>query len=115
MGTGDTEEELLMWIFALAAGTVAAVVDTASMIPLPFPSSEQKRQAMTAAFIERFFLGFIIGPVASGLNANGILIGVALGIGTSIGTAIITKTWAPIIVMGLITGLGVGITYEIIY
>lgn len=46
-----------MWIFALAAGSVAAVVDAASMIPLPFPSSVQKRQAMTAAFVERFFLG----------------------------------------------------------
>ncbi len=87
-------------------------MDSAVMIPLDFPSVEAKRRAMTAAFIERFFLGFIVGPVAAGLDANGILIGVLVGMGTSVGTAIITRTWAPIIAVGLITGAGVGIAYE---
>ncbi|MDP3984092.1 MAG: hypothetical protein Q8Q52_03690 [Acidimicrobiia bacterium] len=104
-----------MWLFALVAGIVAAVIDTATMIPLEFPSTQQKRQAMTAAFIDRFFLGFIVGPVASGLDTNGLLIGAFLGIGTSVGTAIITKTWAPIVIMGLLTGIGVGIGYELIF
>jgi len=104
-----------MWVFAFTAGFSAAVVDTATMIPLQFPSPQERRQAMTAAFVERFFLGFIVGPLAAGLDANGIVIGAVVGIGTSVGAAIITKTWAPIIIMGLITGLGVGIAYELIF
>ena len=104
-----------MWVFAFVAGFSAAVVDTATMIPLRFPSPHEKRQAMTAAFVERFFLGFIVGPLAAGLDTNGIFIGAIIGIGTSIGTAIITKTWAPIIIMGLITGLGVGLAYELLF
>jgi len=49
-----------MWAFALVAGIAAAVIDTATMIPLEFASTREKRQAMTAAFIDRFFLGFIV-------------------------------------------------------
>lgn len=51
---------MLMWAFAFVAGIAAAVIDTATMIPLEFASTREKRQAMTAAFIDRFFLGFIV-------------------------------------------------------
>jgi len=104
-----------VWIFSLVAGVAAAIVDTGVMIPLEFPTIDAKRQAMVAAFIERFFLGFMVGPVAAGLGANAIAIGALLGVGTSLGTSIITRTWAPIIGMGLITGILVGVAYELIF
>jgi hypothetical protein len=104
-----------MWLFAVVAGLVAAVVDTAVMIPLEFPTGAEKREAMTAAFVERFVLGFVIGPVAAGLDVNGVAIGATLGLAASLGPAIITKTWAPILAMGLVTGLGVGIAYQLVY
>ncbi|MFZ0493568.1 MAG: hypothetical protein WAM81_10290 [Acidimicrobiia bacterium] len=104
-----------MWIFSLLAGVAAAVVDTGVMVPLEFPTADAKRQAMIAAFIERFFLGFMIGPVAAGLGANGIAIGALLGVGASLGTSIITRTWAPIIGMGFVTGILVGVAYELVF
>ncbi len=104
-----------MWTFALTAGLAAAVVDVATMIPLPFPGKKERVQAMSAAFIERGFLGFVIGPAAAGLGVNGLALGVALGVGFSIPTSIITRTWAPIIAMGAITGLGVGLAYELVF
>jgi hypothetical protein len=85
------------------------------MLPLEFDSAAEKRQAITGAFVERFFLGFLIGPAASGLGVNGIIIGALLGVGLSLGTALITKTWAPILGMGLLTGIAVGIAYEIAF
>lgn len=90
-----------MWSFALVAGLLLAVIFTALMIPLPFPTPQEKRTAMGAAFLERFWHGFIIGPVASGLGANGILVGAVLGLGLSIPTAVITKSYIPVIPLGL--------------
>jgi len=104
-----------MWLFALTAGLIVGTVDTLVMVPLPFPSREAKRTAMTAAFIERFFLGFVVGPVAAGLDANGILVGAALGLGFSVPTALITKSYVPIIALGLVGGVAVGVAYVVVY
>jgi len=104
-----------MWTFALLAGLIVGTADTLVMIPLPFPSREDKRTAMIAAFIERFFLGFVVGPVAAGLDANAILVGAVLGLGLSVPTALITKFYVPIIALGLLGGVTVGIAYVIAF
>ena len=104
-----------MWLFALIAGLIVGTVDTLVMVPLPFPSPEAKRTAMIAAFIERFFLGFVVGPVAAGLDANGILVGAVLGLGFSVPTALVTKSYVPIIALGLVGGVAVGVAYVVVY
>jgi hypothetical protein len=57
--------------FSLTAGLLCAVVDTASMIPLAFPTQRDKRVAMTSAFVEHFVLGPTIGPVTRALGGRG--------------------------------------------
>jgi hypothetical protein len=98
--------------FALAAGLACAVVDTALMLPLTFPTGRDKRVAMTAAFIERFVLGLTVGPVTRTLGGRGLVIGPAYGLLASIPSAMITGTRAPILAMGAVNGLAVGAAYD---
>ena len=85
------------------------------MIKLDAPSPREKREAMAAAFLERFFTGFVIGPAAKGLGASGLLIGALLGIGFSVPTALITRAYLPIVAMGTVGGLAVGLAYVLVY
>jgi hypothetical protein len=101
--------------FAVVAGLVAALVAVASMLPLRFPSRHDKRVAVAAAAADRFFLGLVVGPAAAGLNVNGLLIGAVLGLGLSIGSALVTKSYAPILVLGTLLGAGVGLAYELVF
>ena len=98
--------------FALAAGLACAVVDTALMLPLTFPTRRDKRVAMTAAFVERFVLGLTVGSVARTLGGRGLVIGPAYGLLASIPSAMITGTRPPILVMGAVNGLAVGVAYD---
>jgi hypothetical protein len=74
------------------------------MIPL---AMEDKRTAMAGAFVNRFAIGFAIGatnlPVAHWLS--GLLFGVLL----SLPEAIITKAWIPIMALGAIGGIVIGL------
>ena len=70
---------------------------------------------MAAAFVERFLTGFVIGPVARGLGASGILIGVLLGLGLSIPPALIARAYIPILAIGTGGGLAVGLAYGLVY
>jgi hypothetical protein len=98
--------------FALTAGLACAVIDTALMLPLTFPTGRDKRVAMTAAFVERFVLGLTVGPVTRALGGRGLLVGPAYGLLASIPSALITGTWAPILAMGALNGLAVGAAYD---
>lgn len=73
------------------------------MIPLEFTD---KRAALTGAFINRFGRGFAIGAACLPLPdwATGIIFGILL----SLPDAIITKTYAPILILGAIGGLIIG-------
>jgi len=101
--------------FSLIAGLAFGAVSAGSMIKLEAPSARQKREAMAAAFLERFFTGFAIGPVARGLGANGLLVGALLGIGFSVPTALVTRAYLPIVAMGTVGGLAVGLAYVLVY
>jgi hypothetical protein len=74
------------------------------MLPLTFPD---KTAALTGAFFNRFAIGFVIGaarlPVPNW--ANGLIFGILL----SLPDAIITKAYAPIMILGAVGGLIIGL------
>jgi hypothetical protein len=104
-----------MLVFSLVAGLAFGTVSAGSMVKISAPSLRQKREAMAAAFVDRFLIGFVIGPVAEGLNANGLLIGALLGLGLSVPSALITRAYLPILAMGTVGGLAVGVAYVLVY
>ena len=85
-------------------GLVYGVLSAASMIPLPFPD---KTAALTGAFLNRFAIGFVIGAARLPLPqwAQGLVFGILL----SLPDAIITKAYAPILILGAIGGLVIGV------
>ncbi len=84
-------------------GLVYGVLSAASMIPLSFPD---KRAALLGAFLNRFSIGFVIGPTA--LPLPGWLSGLVLGLLLSLADAIITKAHAPILILGAVGGTLIG-------
>jgi hypothetical protein len=91
---------LLGAICGLVYGAAAA----AAMLPLQF---SDKRAALLGAFLNRFAIGFVIGaahlPVPAW--AQGLIFGVLL----SLPDAIITKAFAPILILGAVGGLIIGV------
>ncbi len=85
-------------------GLVYGALSAASMLPLTFPD---KTAALTGAFLNRFAIGFVIGaarlPVPNW--ANGLIFGILL----SLPDAIITKAYAPILILGALGGLIIGL------
>lgn len=88
----------------IIAGTAFGIIDILLMIPLPI---ENKLMAMIGAFINRFAIGFFIAnseiPVPSWIK--GLLTGLLL----SLPDAITTKTYIPIIGIGAVGGLIIGL------
>ncbi|WP_448701321.1 hypothetical protein ACFGVR_04050 [Mucilaginibacter sp. AW1-3] len=82
------------------AGLIFGVV---SIIPMFFIKFENKTNAITASFISRFAIGFIIFNIELPIPgwAKGALVGVVL----SLPDALVTKQYAPILGLGLIGGL----------
>jgi hypothetical protein len=85
-------------------GLVYGALSAASMIPLSFPD---KAAALTGAFLNRFAIGFVIGAARLSLPswAHGLVFGILL----SLPDAIITKAYAPILILGAIGGLVIGV------
>ena len=91
-------------ILGLICGVVFGIIDILIMLPMAF---EDKKAALAGAFVNRFSIGFVVGaadlPLASWLN--GLLFGLLL----SLPDAIITKAWAPIMGMGAVGGIVIGL------
>lgn len=91
-------------IKGIIAGLVFGILDVLLMIPIPM---NDKAVAMLASFIGRFAIGFLIAntslPVAPWVK--GLIIGLLL----SLPDAIITKTFIPIIGVGAVGGIVIGI------
>src|SRR5690349_24041132 len=87
-----------------SCGLVYGALSAASMLPLTFAD---KTAALAGAFLNRFAIGFVIGAARIPLPgwANGLIFGLLL----SLPDAIITKAYAPILVLGTIGGLVIGI------
>jgi len=85
-------------------GLIYGALSAASMLPLSFTD---KTAALTGAFINRFAIGFVIGAARLPVPgwANGLIFGLLL----SLPDAIITKAFAPILILGAIGGLVIGI------
>ena len=90
--------------FGLAAGAVFGGLAAASMLKLSFPD---KRAALAGAFVERFGIGLVI-PLVN-LDWPAWAIGLAFGLLLSAPSAIITKAWAPILGLGAVGGLLIGV------
>ncbi|MBK9256566.1 MAG: hypothetical protein IPM42_13845 [Saprospiraceae bacterium] len=91
-------------IKGLIAGTIFGIV---SIIPMFFMTFEDKTRAISASFISRFAIGFIIFnmelPIPNWLKGG--LVGLIL----SLPDALITKKYAPILGLGLIGGIICGL------
>ena len=85
-------------------GLIFGMVAVLSMVPLTFPD---KRAAMSAAFLNRFAIGVAIG--AAQIARPGWMAGLMFGLLLSVPDAIITKAWAPIIGMGAVGGVLIGL------
>ena len=95
--------EALGAVCGLAFGLLAVIL----MVPHAFPD---KRAAMTAAFVDRFAIGFVIG--VAGLAWPGWLVGLFFGLLLSAPSAIITKAWAPILGIGAVGGTVIGLIVQ---
>src|SRR3989339_1411602 len=91
-------------IQGIIAGLAFGILDVLVMVPLPLPN---KATAMVASFINRFAIGFLIATVNLPMPkwATGALIGLFL----SLPDAIITTTYAPILGIGIVGGIIIGI------
>ena len=85
-------------------GLVYGALSAASMLPLTF---QDKPAALAGAFLNRFAIGFVIGAARLPLPdwAQGLVFGVLL----SLPDAIITKAYAPILTLGAVGGVIIGI------
>lgn len=85
-------------------GLIYGALSAASMLPLSF---DDKTAALTGAFLNRFAIGFVIGAARLPVPAwaNGLIFGVLL----SLPDAIITKTYAPILILGAVGGVVIGL------
>ena len=92
---------------AVIAGTLFGLIAAFVMVPMDFGGKEKKRDAILAAFIERFSIGFVITLIS--LPMPHVIVGALLGFLMSLPSAIITKAYAPILGMGIIGGLVIGL------
>ncbi len=87
-------------------GLVFGTIDVLVMIPLKYENNRKRMEAMSAAFIERFMIGFLIPNVDLGIHP--VLIGLLLGFGLSLPSAIITRVYVPIIGIGIVGSVIIG-------
>ncbi len=91
-------------ILGIICGLVFGIIDV--LVPLKYENNRKKIEEVTAAFIERFMIGFLISNVDLGIHPA--LTGLLLGVGLSVLSAIITKAYAPIIGIGIIGSVIIG-------
>jgi hypothetical protein len=91
-------------LLGLICGLVFGIVDILIMLPMEFPD---KKTALLGAFLDRFAIGFVIGCVRLGWPAW--LIGLTFGLLISLPSAVITKAYAPILILGAIGGILIGL------
>ena len=93
-------------VLGAICGLVFGVVDVLIMIPLKYENNRKRTEAMSAAFLGRFMIGFLIPNVELGIHPA--LTGLLLGTGLSLPSAIITRAYAPIIGVGMAGSVSIG-------
>ena len=91
-------------LVGIVAGLIFGAASVAMMLPMSFPD---KPVALSAAFVDRFAIGVVIGCVQ--LAWPGWATGLAFGLLLSLPSAIITKAYLPILVIGAVGGLIIGV------
>jgi hypothetical protein len=91
-------------VLGLICGVLFGALSVASMIPVKM---ERKQIAMLGAFTNRFGIGFVI--CISTLPIAGWIQGLLLSLLLSLPDAIITKAWLPIMILGSIGGIIIGL------
>lgn len=91
-------------ILGIICGLGFGLLDILLMLPMSFPD---KRVAITGAFFDRFAIGFLICIVD--LPLPGWLAGLLVALLVSLPSAVITKAYAPILGMGAVGGIIIGI------
>ena len=89
-------------LLGVLIGIAFGVIDVLLMIPIPFPTKADKRVAMTGAFFDRFAIGVLIG--ATNLPVAPWLQGIIVAVLVSLPSAIITRSYAPILAIGVVGG-----------
>jgi|GEM_PF-608014 len=102
--TPITGADMSRILLGIICGLVFGAIDIGIMSSMSFPD---KKAAITAAFIARFGIGFVIGVAR--LPWPGWAVGLFFGLLLSIPDAIITKAYAPIIGMGALGGIIIGV------
>jgi hypothetical protein len=92
------------FMLANLCGLVFGLLTVAMMLPMSFPD---KRAALLGAFFNRFAIGFVV--VLVDIRCSGWLIGLTMGILLSLPPAIITKVYIPILGIGAVGGLIIGL------
>ena len=88
----------------ILCGIGFGLLDAALMFPMSFPD---KRVALTAAFLDRFAIGFLICVVD--LPLPGWAAGLIVALLVSLPSAVVTKAYAPILATGAIGGVIIGV------
>ena len=88
----------------VVSGIAFGLLDAVLMLPMSFPD---KRVAITGAFLDRFAIGFLICVVD--LPLPGWLTGLIVALLVSLPSAVVTKAYAPILGMGAIGGIIIGV------
>lgn len=88
----------------IVCGLAFGLLDVALMLPMSFPD---KRVAITGAFLDRFAIGFLICVID--LPLPGWAYGLIVALLVSLPSAVVTKAYAPILVVGAIGGVIIGI------
>lgn len=96
-------------LLGIILGLVYGVVAVAPMTKMTF---SDKQAAIAGAFINRFAIGFLIPNALVGINP--IIRGLLLGVVLSLPDAIITKSYKPIMALGIIGGLVIGIITQVV-
>jgi|WetSurMetagenome_2_1015567.scaffolds.fasta_scaffold1520676_1 hypothetical protein len=90
----------------IICGLAFGIIDVLIMLPLKVEDKRKRLEALLAAFIERFMLGFIIPNINSPLHP--IAVGALMGLGLSLPTAIIVRAYVPIMGIGVVGGAIIG-------
>ena len=96
----------------IICGLVFGIIDVLIMLPMNVEDKRKRIEALVAAFIERFMLGFIIPNVNVALHP--IATGAIIGFGFSIPTAIIVRAYAPIVGIGVVGGAIIGLVTNLV-
>jgi len=89
-------------LLGIVVGILFGMIDVLLMIPISFPDAADKRTAMTGAFFDRFAIGALIG--ATNLPLPPWLQGIVVSVLVSLPSAIITRSYVPILAVGVVGG-----------